>query len=123
MLQLNNKRDILANFFTRRSHHSNISIVFIVQNLFEKNMKIVRDYTHYIFLLNSPSAALQVRSLGSQIFPENSLKFFLDSYKQSVVDKKFGYLLIDLHPASDALLRLRTDLFKESEFPTIFLPS
>lgn len=122
MIQLNNKRDILAGFFTRKSHHSNISIVFIVQNLFERNLKIVRDNSHYIFLLNSPSAALQVRSLGTQIFPGPSLKYFLDSYRQSVIERKFGYLLLDLHPASDVSLRLRTNIFGETEFPTIYLP-
>lgn len=122
MLQLNNKRDLLASFFTRKSHHSNISIIFIVQNLFERNLKIVRDNSHYIFLLNSPSAALQIRSLGSQIFPGPALKYFLDAYRQAVYERKFGYLLLDLHPASDPSLRLRTNIFGESEFPIIFLP-
>jgi hypothetical protein len=122
MLQLNSKRDILAGFFTRKSHHSNISIVFIVQNLFERNMKIVRDNSHYIFLLNSPSAALQIRSLGAQIFPGQQLKYFLDSYRQSVTERKYGYCLLDLHPASEPSLRLRTNIFGESEFPIIFLP-
>jgi hypothetical protein len=122
MLQINSKRDFMADLFTRKSHHSNISIIFIVQNLFEKNLKIARDNSHYIFLLNSPSAALQIRSLGLQIFPGNSLKYFLDSYKQSVSDRKFGYLLIDLHLASDSSLRLRTDIFKESEYPIVYLP-
>jgi energy-coupling factor transporter ATP-binding protein EcfA2 len=122
MIQLNNKRDVLAGFFTRKSHHSNISIVFIVQNLFERNLKIVRDNSHYIFLLNSPSAAQQIRSLGSQIFPGPQLKYFLDSYRQAVTEKKFGYLFLDLHPASDNNLRLRTNIFGETEFPTVYLP-
>jgi hypothetical protein len=120
-LILQTSREFLAHLFTRKSHHSNISIIFIVQNLFEKNLKVIRDNSHYIFLLNSPSAALQIRSLGIQIFPGNSLKFFLDSYKQAVTDRRFGYLLIDLHPASDPSLRLRTDIFKESEHPIIFI--
>jgi hypothetical protein len=123
MIQLNNKREILADIFTRKSHHSNISVIFIVQNLFEKSMKIVRDNSHYIILLNSQSAALQIRSLGSQLFPGNGLKYFLDSYRQAVTEKKFGYLLIDSHPASDSSLRLRTDIFKENEFSTLFLPN
>jgi hypothetical protein len=121
MMQLNSKREILADWFTRKSHHENLSIIFLVQNLFEKSMKIVRDNSHYIILLNSPSAALQIRSLGQQVFPGN-LKFFMSSYKQAVSDKKFGYLLIDLHPVSDSRLRLRTSLFKENDFQTVFIP-
>lgn len=122
MIQLNKKRDILSGFFTRKSHHSNISIIFIVQNLFEKNLKIVRDNCHYIFLLNSPAAAMQIRSLGVQVFPGPALNYFLDSYKQAVTEKKFGYLLLDLHPASDVSLRLRTNIFGETQFSTIYLP-
>jgi hypothetical protein len=123
MLQLNSRREILAGFFTRKSHHSNINIVFIVQNLFEKNLKIVRDNSHYIILLNSPSAAQQIRSLGAQIFPGSALKYFLDSYRQAVTERKYGYLVLDLHPASDPVLRLRTNIFGESsQFPEFFLP-
>jgi len=120
-LMLQAKRDILAEFFTRKSHHSNISVIFIVQNLFEKQLKIVRDNSQYIFLLNSPAAALQVRSLGQQIFP-GKLNYFLSAYKQAVTENKWGYLLIDLHPASIPTLRLRTNLFKETEFQEIFIP-
>jgi energy-coupling factor transporter ATP-binding protein EcfA2 len=123
MIQLNNKRDLLTNLFTRKSHHSNICIIFVVQNMFERNMKIVRDNSHYIFLLNSPAAQLQVRSLGSQLFPSN-LKYFIDAYNQAVINKKFGYLLLDLHPASNASIRLRSNLFKEdSEYQNIYLPN
>ena len=122
MIQLNSKREVLADWFSRKSHHENLSIVFIVQNLFERSMKIVRDNAQYMILLNSPSAALQIRSLGSQLFPGN-LKYFLASYKQAVSDKKFGYLLIDLHPVSDSLLRLRTNLFKEDDFQSVFIPN
>jgi hypothetical protein len=119
MLQLN--RQTLADFFTRKSHHSNISLIFIVQNLFEKHLKIVRDNCFYFFLLNSPAAALQVRNLGQQIFP-GKLNYFLSAYKQAVTENKWGYLLIDLHPAGNPLLRLRTNLFKESEFQIVFIP-
>jgi hypothetical protein len=121
MLTLNNKKDYLTTLVTRTSHHSNISIIFIVQNLFERNFKIVRDNSQYLLLMNSPSAALQTRTLGSQLFPgQNGLAYFLSAYKQAV-DRKFGYLFIDLHPQSDALLRLRTNVFKETEFPTLFI--
>ena len=121
MIQLNSKRELLADWFSRKSHHENLSIVFIVQNLFERSMKIVRDNAQYMILLNSPSAALQIRSLGQQLFPGN-LKFFLSSYQQAVSDKKFGYLLIDLHPVSEQTLRLRTNLFKEDDFQSVFIP-
>ena len=121
-LMLVSKREVLAELFTKKSHHSNISIVYVTQNLFEKPMKIVRDNSQYIILLNSPSSALQIRTLGSQLFPSN-LKYFLSAYKAAVSDKKYGYLLIDLHPVSSEELRLRTNIFKEDDFQIIFIPS
>ena len=122
MMVLNNKREYLANLVTRKSHHSNISMIFIVQNLFERNFKIVRDNSQYLILLNSPSAALQIRTLGTQLFPgQNGLAYFLSAYKQSV-ERKYGYLFIDLHPASNSALRLRTNLFKETDFESVFIP-
>ena len=122
MMALNNKREYIANLVTRQSHHSNISMIFIVQNLFERNFKIVRDNSQFIILMNSPSAALQIRTLGTQLFPgQNNLAYFLSAYKQAV-EKIYGYLFIDLHPASDSRLRLRTNVFNEDNFQSLFLP-
>ena len=66
MMTLNSKKEYLSNLVTRISHHSNVSMIFIVQNLFERNFKIVRDNSQYLMLMNSPSAALQMRTLGTQ---------------------------------------------------------
>ena len=122
MLQLNNKREYIAELVTRRSHHSDISILFLVQNLFEKSYKIVRDNSQYIILLNSPSAALQIRTLGTQLFPgKNGLQYFLSAYKQAVNERKFGYLVIDLHPRTQETLRLKTNILNEEPFQTIYI--
>jgi hypothetical protein len=114
--------NFLTKIFTKQSHHQNISVIFITQNLFEPKLKVARNNSHYIVLLRSPSAALQIRNLGTQLFPRQ-LDFFLDAYKLAT-SAKFGYLVLDLHPGSETVLRLRTNIFKErdDEELTIFLP-
>ena len=67
----------------------------------------------YIVLLRAPNSALAIRNLGVQLFPRQ-LDFFMDAYRQATREK-YSYLFVDLHPASDPLLRLRTNIFKEDD--------
>src|SRR5262249_32100487 len=109
-LMLNISENFLTHLYTRKSHHKQLAVIFLTQNLFEKKLKTARNNSHYIILMNSPSAVLSIRNLGSQLFPRQ-LNFFLDAYK-SACSRKFGYLFIDLSPNSDPILRLRTNIFK-----------
>jgi hypothetical protein len=70
--------------------------------------------------MRSPNAMLSIRNIGAQLFA-NQLPFFLDSYKQATAEP-FGYLLIDLHAASNLALKLRTQIFKDDEGIVIYLP-
>jgi hypothetical protein len=95
--------------FTRGSHHWGVSIIFITQNMFEKSLKTARNNAHYLVLLRNPSGQLQIRNLGVQLFP-GRLGYFMDAYK-SATEQNFGYLVIDMHPSSPDMVRLRTDIF------------
>ena len=109
----------LVEYFTKRAHHENFGIIFITQNLFEKSLVVPRNNASYIVLTRSPNSQLQIRTLGSQIFT-NQLPFFLDAYRKAT-EKPYGSLLIDLHPASKPILRLRTNIFP-GEDNIIFVP-
>jgi hypothetical protein len=63
---------------------------------------------------------LSVRTLGSHLFPKQ-LNYFMEAYAQAT-KRPFGYLLIDMHAASDPQLRLRTDIFP-ADRKSIFLPT
>ena len=120
-LMLNLTSNFLTHLFTRKLHHKQLGCIFLTQNLFEKNLKVARDNSQYIVLMNSSSAARSIRTLGSQLFPRQ-LDYFLSAYK-SACSKKFGYLFIDLAPSSDPVLRLRTNIFKDDDEKIIFIPS
>ena len=101
-----------SNLFTKGSHHRNITVVYIVQNVFDKgkvHMTISLN-SHYMVLFKNPRDEGQMRSLAQQVFP-TKVKFFMDSFGEAT-KKDQGYLLLDLHPLTSDPLRVRTSIFK-----------
>ena len=101
----------VTNLFTKKSHHMNISVIFIVQNLFNKEMRTISLNSHYILVMKGVRITQQVGILGRQIFPSKS-KEIMRIFKDAT-NKPFGYLLFDLHPQSSEEFRLRTRIFRE----------
>jgi hypothetical protein len=110
-LMIEAKSPFLDLLFTRGSHHWGVSVVFITQNMFAPSLKTARNNSHYIVLLRNPSGQLQIRNLGVQLFP-GRLEYFLDAYRKST-SKNFGYLVVDMHPSSPEMTRLRTSIFSD----------
>lgn len=121
MMQVNERT--LAEIFTKKNHHRGFGVIFITQNIFEKSLRVPRQNSQYIILTRAPNALSSIRNLGMQLFPGRSqLNYFLDAYDKCC-KKLYGYLLIDLHPSSSNLLRLRTNIFPDDEEYTIFVPN
>lgn len=95
--------------FTRDSHHRNLSVVYINQNLFYqgKHSRTIALNTHYTVLFRNPRASSQLRTLRSQ----TGLKHLEEAYHDVMQQDRFGYLLIDLSPFSGTPLKLRTHIF------------
>jgi energy-coupling factor transporter ATP-binding protein EcfA2 len=110
----------LTDLYTKRNHHQGIFSIFVVQNLFDKSIRVARKNSQYVMLTRAPNDMLSVRTLGSHLFPKQ-LNYFMDAYAQAT-KHPFGYLLIDMHAASDPQLRLRTDIFP-TDNKSIFLPT
>ena len=97
------------------SHHRNITVVYIVQNVFEKG-KVHTNISlnsHYMVLFKNPREDGHMRSLSQPVFP-TMVKFFMDSFRESS-KKDHGYLLLDLHPLTPDPVRFRTSKFKTDE--------
>ena len=52
----------IVNLFTRGSHHRNLSVIYIVQNLFyqEKDSRSISLNSHYLILFKNPRDKLQI---------------------------------------------------------------
>ena len=67
-----NVRDL----FIKGSHHRNISVIFIVQNIFnrDKHMRTISLNTHYFNFMRGDRLTQQVGILANQIFPGKGAK-------------------------------------------------
>lgn len=100
----------LLNLFTKGSHHMNISIIFIVQNVFHqgKNMRGISLNCQYMVIMKNPRDKSQIHCLARQLYPTKVKKFikvFEDATKQP-----YSYLKVDLTPKTPDHLRLQTDI-------------
>ena len=119
-LMLNMENNFLDLLFTRGSHNWNVSVIFVTQSLYGKNIRTARANAHYLILMRNPSGQLQTRTLGSQLFP-GRLNYFMDAYKDAT-EKQFSYLVINMHPNAKEEYRLSTQIFPK-ELTEIYLPN
>ena len=61
----------VVNLFTRGSHHRNLSVSYIVQNLFHqgKGIRSMSLNNHYLLLFKNPRDKLQILTLAKQMYP------------------------------------------------------
>lgn len=113
---------IISEIFTKHSHHKNLSVILITQNMFERgiHMRNCQLNSHYQMLFKNPRDRLQVSYLARQMYPSES-KFMLSAYNDAV-SKAYGYLFIDLKQDSEEVIRLRTGIFPD-EVCYVYLPS
>ena len=101
MMEIIVKSVAAQNLATKYSHHKNISTLYISQNLFVqgKCSKSISINTHYFIIMCNPRDIKQVNTLANQ----TGLGIILnESYKDCVLNKKYGYLVLSLHPRSIA---------------------
>ena len=95
-LMYESSSDVILHLFTKGSHHKNISVIFVTQNVFHKG-KAQRDIslnTKYLVLFKNPPDRAQIQYLARQIFPEDSS--FLHEANLDPTREPHSYLFIDL---------------------------
>ena len=80
----------IVNLFTRGSHHRNLSVIYIVQNLFHqgKGSRSISLNSHYLVLFKNPRDKLQILTLAKQMYPGQT-DFFLNQYEEAL-KRPFG---------------------------------
>ena len=112
----------VTSIFTEQSHHLNISVILILQNLFFSKNKEIRTISlnaHYLVVFKNPRDKGQIINLGKQMYP-GQLNYVLEAFK-SATDQPHGYLLFDCKQSTPEHLRLRTSIFP-GETHTVFVP-
>lgn len=105
----------VSKIFTRVSHHRNLSVLYLTQNLFygSKQNRTISLNSHYLVLFKNARDATQISHLASQMYPGKS-KFMVEAYRDATA-KPFSYLLIDLKPDTEDRVRLRSNIFPDEQ--------
>ena len=101
----------VTKLFTKESHHKNLSVIFIVQNLFGKNkeQRTISLNSHYMIVFKNPRDVSQITHLAKQMYP-GKVNYVLEAFKDATT-KPYGYLLFDLRQETPDHMRLRTNVF------------
>jgi len=112
---MNEVDDSVANIFTKISHHRNVSIVFLTQNIFHENihMRTISLNAHYLVLFKNPRDVEQFSTLARQMYAKN-WQFAVEAFRDAT-SRPHSYLLIDLKSDTDEQYRLRTNIFPDEQ--------
>ena len=112
----------MSDLFTKFSHHMNIDVVFVVQNIFHhgKEMRTISLNSHYFVILKNPRDRRQIMVLADQTFPRRR-EYLMESYYDAT-SSPFGYLLLDLKPDTPECMRVRTRIVPSETIKGHFSP-
>ncbi|CAC5399436.1 unnamed protein product [Mytilus coruscus] len=95
------KNSRINDLFREGSHHRNLSVVVLNQNLFFGQDPTQRRNCHYLVLFNNPIDRQHVKTIGRQMYPSRS-DFFLRKFEEAT-SRSYGILLVDLKPGTTEL--------------------
>ena len=112
----------VTTLFTKKSHHRNTSVLYLVQNLFPKNKesRTISLNSQYVLVFKNPRDATQMAHLARQMYP-GCVKFVQEAFKDAT-SVPYGYLLVDLKQDTPEDMRLRTTIFPNDGFQYVYLP-
>ena len=86
----------VASLFTKKSHHRNISVMYIVHNLFHrgKHHRTTSLNAHYMVLFKNLTDVSQIMALAHQMYPRRT-QFSLEAFARATA-RPHGYMVIDM---------------------------
>ena len=107
---------VIVNLFTKGSHHNNLSVIFITQNIFHqgKGQRDISLNAQYIVIFRNLRDRAQMRHLAEQVYPENPR--FLGEVYWDATSQPYDYYLLYLKHDTPDNCRFRTCIFPEDEY-------
>ena len=109
------------NLVTRLTHHCQLSLFILSQNLFQKGgiYRCLSLNTHYFIFMKTRRDHAQLLYFGRQLFPFRPSLLY-SAYIKATENVQYGYLhVVDLHPESKPTLSLTSNFL--SAYPTVYL--
>ena len=112
----------VMDLFTKKSHHSNTSVIYLVQNLFPKHndSRTISLNEQYMVVFKNPRDVAQVTHLAKQMYP-GRVKFVQEAFKDAT-SVPYGYLLVDLKQDAPEDMRLRTTILPDDTVQYVYVP-
>lgn len=121
MEEVGKNKEVL-DIFTKLSHHRNITVLYLSQDLFPpgKFAKTISRNAHYIVAFKSPRDKVGIRTLLTQAYPGQWLEV-LEKFNE-VTSGPFGYMVFDFHPASNDSCRILSHILKGEGYTHCYMP-
>ena len=105
----------VASLFAKKNHHRNISVMYIVQNLFHrgKHQRTISLNAHYMVVFKNSRDVSQIMVLAYQMHPRRT-QFFLEAFARPTA-RPHGNMVINMKQNTPDILRLRTFIFPSEE--------
>jgi energy-coupling factor transporter ATP-binding protein EcfA2 len=106
-----------ATIFTVGSHHYNVNVILVCQNLFTKNpsFRDISINTQGTVMFKFPRDSSSIVNLAKQVAPGRS-KDVLQIYREAT-KKPFSYVYFDYHQATPDDIRFRSNILWEGGLP------
>lgn len=113
--------EIVSQWFTRKSHHLDCSIIYLVQNVFDKSPyhRSISLNATYLILFRNPRDMSQVSHLDKQVYPSGG-KLLTRAYMSATRGIAHSYIVVDFNQSTPEDFRLRNTLFPEEDFPKAY---
>lgn len=109
LLELSSSHNkFITEFFIKKIHHRNVSMIIMLQNLYAKNLRTVSLNAQYLAFFRQVRDLSSISRLAAQISPRN-INWVVEAY-EIATSKPNGYLFMDLHPSSSNRFRLRSSI-------------
>jgi len=112
----------VVDFFTKGSHHRNLSVIFITQNFFNqgKGKRDISLNAHYVVLFRNPRDMGQIKFLARQVYPDFP-NFIVEAYRDAT-STPHGYLLFDFKQSTEEKYRIRSKILPDEAPCVVYLP-
>jgi len=106
------KQKNAIDLFTKKSHHYNISVIFVTHNFFFKNLRDLTKQCKYVCLMKNPRENSYVKHIGRQMNMGVKNVPFEHAFEQ-VMCQPFGHLFLDFDMNQREDMRIRTSIFPD----------
>jgi hypothetical protein len=113
---------LARDLFIKGSHHLNMNVIFITQNLFfaNKDFRTLSLNAHYLVVFKNPRDMSQIGYISRQAFP--SRPGFLTEVYNNETQRRHSYVVLDCKQGTPDHLRVRSSVTTPWN-TTVFVPN